>query len=104
MMINTTSLKAIMLVASLACSAAVLAQDAPPKAALCAACHGVDGDKPLAPNYPKIKGQNKGYLVSALKAYRDGNRKNAEAMIMKAQATSLSDAEIEALAAFYAAK
>lgn len=78
--------------------------EAPPKAALCAACHGADGGAPISPTYPKIKGQNKEYLISAIKAYRAGERKNASAAIMTGQAVALTDAEIEALAGYFSAK
>ncbi|MCH2259079.1 MAG: c-type cytochrome [Alteromonas sp.] len=77
---------------------------APPKEALCRACHGVDGAAPIANNYPKLNGQNKDYLVSALKAYRGGQRQGALAAAMSAQAKGLSDAEIDALADFYSKK
>lgn len=75
--------------------------DAPPKEALCKACHGAGGGAPIAPNYPKLNGQNKAYLVSSMKAYRAGERKGGLAVAMTAQASSLTDAEIDALAAYY---
>lgn len=43
------------------------------KAAVCAACHGVEG-KALIPNYPHLAGQNYAYLVKQLKAFKDGSR------------------------------
>ena len=77
---------------------------APAKEAGCRACHGVGGGAPIAPNYPKINGQNKEYLVSSLKAYRAGERKGGLAVAMSAQAALLSDADIQELAAFYASQ
>lgn len=74
---------------------------APAKAAMCVACHGVGGAKPLAPNYPKLNGQNKAYLVDSLKAYRSGDRKAGLAAIMAGQAAALSDEDIEQLADYY---
>jgi cytochrome c553 len=56
------------------------------------------------PNYPKLNGQNKAYIVSALTAYRNGQRKGGLAGVMAAQAAQLSDADIEALAAYYASQ
>lgn len=85
-------------------SAVTLAQDAPAKEALCKTCHGANGGAPILPVYPKLNGQNKEYLISALKAYKSGERKGGMAMIMTGQAAQLSDADIEALAAFYAAQ
>jgi cytochrome c553 len=70
----------------------------------CAACHAVGGDwnKPLQPEYPRLGGQHKDYLVTALNAYKQGDRstigrKNA---IMAGQAAALSKQEIEDIATF----
>lgn len=70
---------------------------APPQAAVCAGCHGANG---IAPNpaWPNIAGQNKPYLISSLKAYRDGSRNNP---MMSPMAKGLSDEDIEALATHY---
>ena len=78
--------------------------EAPAKEATCRACHGENGAKPIAPNYPKLNGQNKEYLVSALKAYRAGQRKGGLAAVMIAQASQMTDEEINSLAAFYSQK
>ncbi len=69
--------------------------------ATCAACHGENGAKPSAPNYPILAGQYADYLAHALREYRSGKRKN---VIMGAQAANLSDEDIEALAAYFAAQ
>jgi cytochrome c553 len=69
------------------------------KSAPCAACHGEDG-RGIAPNFPVLAGQYASYLVHALKQYRSGERSNA---LMAPMATNLSDADIEDLAAYYAA-
>ncbi|KXF81042.1 c-type cytochrome [Enterovibrio coralii] len=71
------------------------------KAAICAACHGANGIA-VIPGYPNLAGQNEQYIVSALKAYKNGERNGAQAMIMKPQATMLSDADMANLAAYYA--
>ena len=68
------------------------------KAATCEACHGADG-LGTNPMYPVLAGQYEDYLVHALKAYRDGSRKNA---IMAGLAAPLSDEDIKDLAAYYA--
>lgn len=67
--------------------------------AVCAACHGADGNKVLDPSYPRLAGQHKDYLAVALLAYQRGDRKNA---IMAAQAKQLSRADIDNIAAYYA--
>lgn len=68
------------------------------KTQVCASCHGKNGVS-QTPIYPTIAGQYESYLVHALKAYRDGGRKNA---IMAGQVQGMSDAQIKALARFYA--
>jgi cytochrome c553 len=65
----------------------------------CAACHGVDGNAATA-LYPRLAGQYHDYLAQALKEYKTGDRKNA---IMAGFASTLSDADIEALSRYYAA-
>lgn len=65
--------------------------------AACVACHGADGIATEA-IYPNLAGQQEEYLVLATKAYRDGVRDND---VMKMFAMSLTDSEIENLAAYY---
>lgn len=45
-------------------------------AAVCARCHGRDGNSPGA--YPILAGQNKEYLAKQLKLFKEGKRKNSE--------------------------
>ena len=68
------------------------------KAAVCAACHGVEG-KALIPNYPHLAGQNAAYLVKQLKAFKDGSRQEP---LMVPFMAPLTEADMENLAAFYA--
>ncbi len=74
------------------------------KSTVCAACHGVDGDKALMPSYPNLAGQNAAYLELALKAYRSKTRTSAQAVVMHGQAANLSDQDIADLAAYYSSK
>jgi len=85
-------------------SSSAFAAEAPAKEPMCRACHGVNGAAPITPNYPKLAGQNKQYLVDSLNAYKAKNRSGGMAGVMVAQAQALSDADIEALAAFYSAQ
>jgi len=66
----------------------------------CSGCHGIPFYKNVYPSYsvPRIAGQNEGYIVSALKAYRSGARKHAT---MQAQANTLSDQDIADIAAYF---
>jgi len=68
----------------------------------CIGCHGVVGYNNVYPTYhvPKVAGQNEAYIVSALKLYRDGQRQHDT---MTAQASSLSDQDIDDVAAYLAA-
>lgn len=68
------------------------------KSANCTGCHGRNG-KSTMPTNPNLAGQKEAYLVKAIKAYRDGQRKDP---MMSSMVTGLSDADIEDLAAFYA--
>jgi cytochrome c553 len=67
----------------------------------CLGCHGIEGYRNAYPSYrvPKLGGQKAGYLVIALKGYRDGTREHPT---MEAQATSLTDQQIEDVAAYLA--
>ena len=67
------------------------------RSATCAGCHGADGISAV-PTYPNLAGQKEAYLIMTLKGFRDGSRKNN---IMNPMAKSLTDADIENLAAFY---
>jgi len=63
----------------------------------CAACHGDDGVG-RKNSYPNIGGQNEVYLLSALRAYQSGSRKNDR---MNAMTKDLNDKQLQDLAAYY---
>ena len=69
------------------------------KAATCFACHGVPGYSNAYPQYPvpKIAGQNEQYIINALHGYKSGERTHPT---MMAQAQSLSDTDIQNIAAY----
>lgn len=68
------------------------------RAAVCFACHGEDGLSKI-PGTPHLAGQERSYLDSALRAYRDGQtRKNPT---MNAMAQPLSDRDIADIAAYF---
>jgi len=69
------------------------------KAESCLGCHGVPHYVNTYPTYhvPKLGGQHEAYLVAALKAYRDKQRSHET---MHANAASLSDTDIEDIAAY----
>lgn len=71
------------------------------KVAMCIGCHAIPGYKAVFPEVyqvPMIGGQSAGYIDSALKAYRKGDRKHPS---MRGIAASLSDQDIADLAAYY---
>jgi len=70
------------------------------KSATCAVCHGAEGVSAV-PIYPNLKGQKEAYLVSTLKAYKEGVRGGGMSMLMSPQAAMLSDADIANLAVYY---
>ena len=90
--------------AMLGAVSAAQAQDAAAgekKAAMCIGCHGIHGYQASFPEVhkvPMISGQGAKYIVSALTAYKKGERKHPT---MKGIAASLSDADMADLGAFY---
>ena len=72
------------------------------KIAMCIGCHGIQGYQASFPEVykvPMIGGQNEAYIVSALNAYKKGERKHPT---MRGIADPLSDQDIADVAAFYA--
>jgi cytochrome c553 len=74
------------------------AQAAADKNAVCAGCHGPDGNS-LVPDFPSLAGQSATYLYLQLRAFQTGSRSSD---IMKPQVDSLSDQDMKDLAAYYA--
>lgn len=72
------------------------------KTSMCAGCHGIPGWKTAFPatyKVPKLGGQHEEYLVAALKQYKTGERSHPS---MKSIAASLSEEDMQNLAAYYA--
>lgn len=67
------------------------------RAVICSGCHGVNGISAI-PTYPNLKGQKEQYLVKSLRAFRDGERSDPA---MSPVAKTLSDSDIEDLAAYF---
>lgn len=71
--------------------------------AQCQGCHGIPGWKTAFPevySVPKLGGQNRAYIIAALKAYKSGERDFAT---MRAITADLSDKDMEEVAAYYGA-
>jgi len=67
------------------------------KSAVCAACHGVDGNS-VVPNWPKISGQHAPYLERQINLIKSGARPVPE---MAGLVASLSDEDVADLAAYF---
>ena len=71
------------------------------KISMCVGCHGIPEYKTAFPKTyraPKIAGQRREYIVSALKAYRSEQRRHPS---MRAVAGSMTDQDIADVATFY---
>lgn len=68
------------------------------KAAVCAACHGMDGNSQVT-IWPKIAGQHADYIARQTRMVRDGQRNVPTMMPM---VMNLSDQDIADIAAWYA--
>ena len=69
-------------------------------AANCAACHGTNGNS-AGGAIAGLAGMNKEYLAGQMKLFKDGRR---EATLMHQIAKGYSDAEVAAMADFFAAQ
>ncbi len=70
--------------------------------AACAGCHGAKGESGVTPDTPALAGQTPEYFVQAMQMYRAGMRSSDVGGMMRTFAKPLTDAEIEALAHYYA--
>ncbi len=67
------------------------------KSAVCAACHGPDGNSPN-PVWPSLAGQHAAYITRQIAAFKAGEREDA---LMSSFAAQLSDADAADVAAFF---
>ena len=65
--------------------------------AVCAACHGADGNS-MVPQWPSLAGQHAAYLERQIQLIKSGERSVPE---MTAMVAGLSDADIKNLAAYF---
>lgn len=69
---------------------------------VCSSCHGIDGNS-VSPTFPKLAGQQAAYLQAQLIAFRDHTRADPHAhTYMWGMAAHLSDAQVAALAGYFA--
>ena len=74
--------------------------DGQTKSAVCAACHGVDGNS-ITAEWPSLAGQHAAYTVRQLRAYQSGERDD---VLMTNFAAELSEQDMLDLAAYYEAQ
>lgn len=96
----TLVLASVLLLASLPAFAAGDAAAGQAKSAVCAACHGADGNS-VVPNWPKLAGQHEQYLVRQVTLIKSGARVVPE---MAGIVPSLTDQDIADLAAWFASQ
>ncbi|RME35819.1 MAG: cytochrome c4 [Gammaproteobacteria bacterium] len=94
---TTTGLLALLTLAWATSLQAADPQAGKARSALCAACHGADGNS-VNPVWPKLAGQHPRYLEKQLRDFRSGKRKNSN---MSPMAAPLSDEDIANLAAWF---
>ena len=70
------------------------------KAAVCGACHGIDGNS-ADPQYPKLAGQHEAYIARQLTNFKAAKRQNP---IMLGMASPLSEQDMHDIGAYFATK
>jgi cytochrome c553 len=70
------------------------------KSAVCAGCHGADGNAVIGAN-PRLAGQYETYLYQALKQYKNGQRND---ILMANMVANLSDQDMRDLAAWFSSQ
>jgi cytochrome c553 len=71
------------------------------KSAVCAGCHGADGNSPINPVWPKIAGQHPQFIEKQIKDFKSGARKDP---MMSPMAMPLSDQDVADLAAYFSSQ
>ena len=69
------------------------------KSAMCAGCHGADGNSP-ADAFPKLAGQHEGYLAKQLADFKAAKDRNDPTML--GMVAALTEQDMADLSAFYA--
>ncbi len=96
-----STLSAIVLMAgAVGVQAAGDAEAGKAKTAVCAGCHGADGNS-MVPSFPKLAGQAEAYTIKQLNDMKAGERNVPQ---MAAFLPGLSDQDIADIAAYYAAQ
>ncbi|WP_281560453.1 c-type cytochrome [Thalassomonas sp. RHCl1] len=77
------------------------------KSAMCAACHGADGNSPV-PIYPNLAGQSGAYIAKQLADFKTGSatggKQGRNDPVMAGMVAALSEQDMADLGAFFAAQ
>ena len=94
--------RTLFVIATLCLAPTALAQDNTTRnmAASCAICHGTNG-KAVTGDVVALAGRSREQIATEMRAFRDGQRR---ATVMHQIAKGYTDAEIDALAAWFAAQ
>ena len=84
-----------------AVQAAGNADEGKKKSAVCASCHGADGNSGINPLWPKLAGQHPQYIEKQLKAFHDKKRSDPT---MSAMAAPLKEQDMADLAAYFSSQ
>ena len=89
----------VMAITTGAASAAGDAKAGKTKAAICASCHGIDGNS-TNPEWPSLAGQHPKYLTNQVIAFKQGTTRSN--ILMAPMIQAMTEQDIEDVAAFYA--
>lgn len=70
------------------------------KSAVCAGCHGTDGNS-MVPVFPNLAGQHQDYLFTQLQAFKSGTRKDPS---MAPMVAGLNEQDMRNLSAYYSSQ
>ncbi len=102
--LQTVAVAAMTLAGTVNAQTAGNAKAAESKVAMCIGCHAIPGYRISYPEIytvPLLGGQNAAYIVSALQAYKKGERKHPT---MRGIAGTLTDQDMADIAEYYAAQ
>ena len=100
MMVNKSAWRGLMMCAALLPAGAHAQAAAPPKAAVCVACHGPNGNATLPLN-PILAGQTARYLYLQLRDFQEGRRSDPQ---MSPMVKDLTRDDMRELADYFAAQ
>jgi cytochrome c553 len=77
------------------------AEEGKKQSAICASCHGADGNSPINPLWPKIAGQHPRYIEKQINDFKSGARTDPT---MSPMAMPLNDQQTADLAAYFSSQ